>query len=192
MLKNPLLVMKRSLALLALTGALAGCMSVPPEIQGTSATPQMDLVRVMNAPSLYVGQESRFGGRVVGVRTEPDRTRLEISTLPLDDIGRPQLSSPSEGRIVAYVKGFLEPIDFKNQLVTVVGPISGTEQGKIGERDYRYVVVNTQGYKRWRVVQQAVLPPSPFYDPWWGPYHRGWGPGWDFDRTVRMETVVTE
>jgi hypothetical protein len=31
-------------------------------IKGTSPTPQQDLVRVMNAPQLYVGQEARFGG----------------------------------------------------------------------------------------------------------------------------------
>ncbi|MDU4665225.1 MAG: hypothetical protein E6Y37_21800, partial [Enterobacter hormaechei] len=34
--------------------ALSGCVTVPDAIKGTSPTPQQDLVRVMNAPELYV------------------------------------------------------------------------------------------------------------------------------------------
>ncbi|MDU1757081.1 MAG: Slp family lipoprotein, partial [Citrobacter sp.] len=40
---------------------LSGCVTVPEAIKGSSPTPQDDLVRVMNAPQLYVGQEARFG-----------------------------------------------------------------------------------------------------------------------------------
>ncbi|EKP25324.1 lipoprotein [Klebsiella michiganensis] len=40
---------------------------MPDAIKGTTPTPQQDLVRVMNAPQLYVGQEARFGGKVVSV-----------------------------------------------------------------------------------------------------------------------------
>ncbi|VEC53171.1 Starvation lipoprotein Slp paralog [Klebsiella aerogenes] len=47
----------------AVAVALSGCVSVPDAIKGTSPTPQQDLVRVMNAPQLYVGQEARFGVR---------------------------------------------------------------------------------------------------------------------------------
>lgn len=181
-----------ALLLLSLS-VLSGCVTVPDEIRGTSATPQMDLIRVMNAPNLYVGQESRFGGRIADIRNEANRTRLEIVTLPLDNAGRPRLDEPSEGRLVAYVNGFLEPVEFKNQLITVVGPITGSEQGKIGERPYTFVVVKVEGYKRWRVVQQMVLPPRA-YDPWWDRrYRHVWGPGWnDGYAPVQVETVVTE
>ncbi|WP_035341647.1 Slp family lipoprotein [Dickeya sp. DW 0440] len=172
---------------------VSGCVTVPEEIRGTSATPQMDLRRVMTDPKVFVGQESRFGGQVAEVRNEANRTRLEIVSLPLDDGGRPTLDSPSPGRFVAYVSGFLEPVELKNQLVTVVGPIAGAEQGKIGDRPYRYVVIDVRGYKRWRVVQQVMLPPRA-YDPVWDRrYHRTWGPGWDqWYAPARVESVVTE
>jgi starvation-inducible outer membrane lipoprotein len=39
-------------------------------------------VRVMNAPQLYVGQEARFGGKVVNVQNQQGKTRLEIATDP--------------------------------------------------------------------------------------------------------------
>ena len=48
---------------------LSGCVTIPDAIKGSSPTPQQDLVRVMNAPQLYVGQEARFGGKVVIFRT---------------------------------------------------------------------------------------------------------------------------
>lgn len=47
----------------AVAVALSGCVSVPDAIKGTSPTPQQDLVRVMNAPQLYVGQKRALAAR---------------------------------------------------------------------------------------------------------------------------------
>ncbi|EPT7054889.1 Slp family lipoprotein [Cronobacter sakazakii] len=183
--------------LLALSVLLvSGCVSVPDAIKGTSPTPQQDLVRVMNAPELYIGQEARFGGRVVNVDNEKGQTRLEIATLPLDSAARPLLGQPSRGRIFADVGGFLDPVDFRNQLVTVVGPITGTAEGKIGASPYKFMVMQVNGFKRWRVTQQVVMPPQPI-DPWmWGPrpgWGYGYGPwGWYNPGPAQVQTVVTE
>ncbi|CCJ88994.1 Slp/YeaY family lipoprotein [Cronobacter turicensis] len=175
---------------------LGGCVSVPDAIKGTSPTPQQDLVRVMNAPQLYIGQEARFGGRVVNVDNQQGKTRLEIATLPLDSAARPLLGQPSRGRIYADVNGFLDPVDFRNQLVTVVGPISGTVEGKIGSSPYKFMVMQVNGFKRWRVTQQVMMPPQPI-DPWmWGPrpgWGYGYGPwGWYNPGPAQVQTVVTE
>lgn len=77
--------------------ALSGCVTVPDAIKGSSPTPQQDLVRVMNAPELYVGQESRFGGKVIEVFNQQGKTRLEIATVPLDSGARPVLGRPRAG-----------------------------------------------------------------------------------------------
>ncbi|KML67396.1 Slp family lipoprotein [Pectobacterium peruviense] len=191
---------KARLCMVAATALLlSGCVTVPDAIKGTSPTPQDDLVRVMNAPQIYVGQESRFGGRVVSIRNDVNKTRLEIASMPLDSGAKPRLDMPSEGRFIAYVNRFLEPVDFKDQLVTVVGPITGTEQGAIGDKPYRYVVIDAQGYKRWNVVQRLMVPPGGYgYGPWgWrAGYGYGWGPGWGFDGgwhgPARIENIVTE
>ncbi len=47
----------------AVAVALSGCVSVPDAIKGTSPTPQQDLVRVMNAPQLYVGRKRALAVR---------------------------------------------------------------------------------------------------------------------------------
>ncbi len=140
-------------------------MTIPDAIKGSSPTPQQDLVRVMNAPQLYIGQEARFGGKVVAVQNQQGKTRLEIATVPLDSGARPVLGEASRGRIFADVNGFLDPVDFRGQLVTVVGPITGTVDGKIGNTPYKFMLMQATGYKRWHLVQQVVMPPQPI-DPW--------------------------
>ncbi|MGC6386955.1 Slp family lipoprotein [Ewingella sp. S1.OA.A_B6] len=178
---------------------LSGCVTVPDDIRGTTDTPQMNLQVVQGAPQVYVGQESRFGGKVVGITNEKNKTRLEIATMPLDDAARPILGAASLGRIHAYVNGFVDPVDFKGQLVTVVGPITGAEEGTIGQTSYQFVTVNVNSFKRWRLTQQVVMPPQPM-GPWgWGyggPFDRRWGrsygPGWYDAQPARVETIVTE
>ncbi len=120
---------------------LSGCVTIPDAIKGSSPTPQQDLVRVMNAPQLYIGQEARFGGKVVAVQNQQGKTRLEIATVPLDSGARPVLGEASRGRIFADVNGFLDPVDFRGQLVTVVGPITGTVDGKIGNTPYKFMLM---------------------------------------------------
>lgn len=174
---------------------LSGCVTVPDAIKGTSPTPQDDLMRVMNAPQLYVGQEARFGGKVVDIQNQQGKTRLEIATVPLDSGARPILGEPSRGRIYANVNGFLDPVDFRGQLVTVVGPITGSVAGKVGNTPYNFMTMDVTGYKRWRIAQQVVMPLQPI-DPWfyggrgWPYGYGGWG--WYNPGPAQVQTIVTE
>lgn len=185
--------------LLAYALLLSGCVTVPDTIKGSSALPQQDLVRVMNDPSLYVGQESRFGGKVVKVTNLNGKTRLEIATQPLDDSARPRLGAASVGRIYADINNFVDPTDVNNQYVTVLGNIKGTEKGTIGAASYNFVVVDVRGYQRWHLTQQINTPPQPI-DPWiwYGPsrHHPGyWGPNpyWGMNSgPAQVETILTE
>lgn len=45
--------------------------------------------------------------------------------------------------------------------MTVVGPIAGVVDGKVGSTPYKFMLMNATGYKRWNVVQQVVMPPQP-------------------------------
>ncbi|KEY57969.1 Slp family lipoprotein [Serratia sp. DD3] len=184
--KGVMLVISSSLLL------LSGCVTIPDAIKGNSPTPVERLIAVQNAPKQFTGAEARFGGTVVGVANEPGRTVLEIATVPLDAGARPVLGEPSQGRVLAAINGFLDPVDFKGQLVTVVGPITGVLEGKIGMTPYRFVTMNASGFKRWHVTQQIVMPPQPM-DPW-GWHHRPWGPGngWYSPGPAQVQTVVIE
>ncbi|NDK99140.1 Slp family lipoprotein [Photorhabdus bodei] len=185
---------RTSINALILLGAvmLTGCITVPDSIKGTSPTPVQDLLSVKSTPELFIGQEGRFGGKVLGVVNENHRTRLEISSLPLASDASPELDEPSLGRIYVYVNDFLDPDDFKGNYVTVVGPIVGLKKGKIGCADYAYVVINAMGYQRWKVVQRVLMPYGP--GPWnyYGyPYYSGWGWNWYYPDPTPVETILT-
>lgn len=171
---------------------LSGCVTIPDAIKGTTSTPVEKLLVVQNAPKQFTRAEARFGGTVVGVANESGRTVLEIAAMPLDTGARPLLGEPSQGRVLAAIDGFLDPVDFKGQLVTVVGPITGVQEGKIGMTPYRFVTMNVIGFKRWHVTQQIVIPPQPMAP--WGWHHRPWGPdyGWYSLGPAQVQTVVTE
>lgn len=181
---------------------LSGCVTVPNSVMGTSAMPQQDLLRVMNAPELYKGQEARFGGKVMAVSNKDGITRIEIAAMPLDDSARPILGSSSMGRIYADINGFVDPVNLKNQMVTVVGPIVGVEKGKIGDASYSFVVVKVYGYQRWREVEQVVSAPQPinpwiWYGPGGGRRHGGYymgPPPWGYYQAppAQVQTFLTE
>ncbi|BBI91329.1 putative predicted lipoprotein [Serratia symbiotica str. Tucson] len=181
----------KSLVLLTIAcGALvlAGCVTVPDAIKGSTATPVMQLSSVQHAPNLFTGAEARFGGKVMNITNEQGQTVLEIATVPLDSSARPILGEPSSGRLLATVQGFLEPADFKSQIVTVVGPITGLKDGKIGMTSYRFVTMNATGYKRWHLVQQVIIPPVPI-----GPWRNwGYGYGWYNPDPAQVQIIVTE
>ncbi|VFS73355.1 Outer membrane protein slp precursor [Kluyvera cryocrescens] len=170
---------------------------MPDAIQGSSPTPQQDLVRVMSAPQLYVGQESRFGGTVVGIENQQGHTRLEIATVPLDSGARPTLGEASRGRIYADVNGFLDPVDYRGQLVTVVARSLGRWKAKSGPPNTPSLHVQATGYKALaycaaggdattaddRSVGGLVLVP-------WNYGYGGWG--WYNTGPAEVRNVVTE
>ncbi len=50
---------------------------------------QKSFVAVHNQPGLYVGQQARFGGKVINVINGKTDTLLEIAVLPLDSYAKP-------------------------------------------------------------------------------------------------------
>ncbi|WP_340610237.1 Slp family lipoprotein [Xenorhabdus bharatensis] len=171
---------------------LIGCASVPDSIKGATKHPEENLISVKNKPGLYIGHEGRFGGKVLSVLNEKGRTRLEISTMPLASNAAPLIGAPSLGRLYAYVNSFLEPTDFKNHYVTVVGLITGIEKGKVGDSPYNYVVMNVNGFKRWHEIKRISLPSS--VGNMWGyygdPYFNEWTERPEI-RSAPVETILT-
>lgn len=51
---------------------LSGCVTVPDAIKGSSPTPQQDLVRVMSAPQLYVGQRHALVAKWLRYKTSKE------------------------------------------------------------------------------------------------------------------------
>ncbi|OAN18476.1 starvation-inducible protein [Photobacterium jeanii] len=137
---------------------MVGCASLPETLKTQTESPITDLAVIIDDPDGAQGEEVRLGGIIAAVKNEKTRTRLEIASLPLTSDGRPRIDAKPIGRFVAYVPGFLEPLEYApDRLVTVAGRLTGKEDGQVGEFDYVFPVVDVAGHQIWRVKQEIRI-----------------------------------
>ncbi|MGU0161874.1 Slp family lipoprotein [Escherichia coli] len=109
---------------------LSGCVTVPDAIKGAvHAATRFSSGDECAAAVRWSG--ARFGGKVVAVQNQQGKTRLELPPY------RWKRSQTDAGRTfsrshLCRCKWLPHPVDFRGQLVTVVGPITGAVDGKIG------------------------------------------------------------
>ncbi|MEJ8568383.1 Slp family lipoprotein [Elongatibacter sediminis] len=155
--------------------ALAACSTVPPRLQGEYA----DISPARVEPSAF-GQSVRWGGVIVGVRNEADRTCFEILSRDLGTGLRPRLEDRTAGRFMACKPGFYDPEVFaKGREVTLTGRIETIEEHKIEAFDYRYPVLEVDELVLWEERREVIVHHDYPYDPFWFPYYRG-GPYWGY------------
>jgi outer membrane lipoprotein len=145
---------------------VAACASAPTPLQGTfiAITPRDATDRDST------GATVRWGGRVVQVEPQDNRTCFEMLSTGLDVSGRPYWATDDVGgRFIACRQGFYDPALFeKNREVTFTGHIDGYETRKIGGYDYRFPRVAADVVYLWpaREYVDVVSYPAPW--PWWG------------------------
>lgn len=94
--------------------------------------------------------EVHWGGRIVAVTNQRDRTLVEVLALPLNAEGRPQTDARPEGRFIVERAGFLEPREYAaDRLLEVRGALSGFIHGKVGEAPYRFPMVRGEQLVLW-------------------------------------------
>lgn len=160
--------------ILALAAAIAGCASTPEQLRG-DFPPLMPA----DADAGDIGTDIRWGGRLLSVMPEQDRTCLEILSLGLDSTSRPIENGATGRRFLACQDGFLDPATFpEGRLVTVVGALSAFEQRPVGEYNYRFARLQVESIYLWaQRDQQLYRDPYPFYhDPFWrhDPFFNPW------------------
>lgn len=121
-----------------------------------------------------IGAHIRWGGRLLQVLPERERTCFEILSLPLDGEARPKTIADPGRRFLACREGFADPAAFPDDRpVTVTGRLTGFVTREIGDYDYLYPVVRIESLFVWPERPEYHPYPSPM--PWWHhPYH-AWG-----------------
>lgn len=157
----------RRLASLSLLAALlAACASAPAPLQGnfSAITPRDATDRDST------GAMVRWGGRIVQVEPQENRTCFEMLSTGLDASGRPYWQTDNVGgRFIACRTGFYDPALFeKNREVTFIGRISGYDLRKVGGYDYRFPHVNADVVYLWPVRREVDVITRPAPWPWWG------------------------
>ncbi len=169
------------LMMLILSG---GCATspIPAELNHQPVRP-IQLTAVQQYPTAFIGQAVRWGGQILRITNHPHQSEIELLAYPLDQLGYPQINRAGLGRFIANISGFIDPNLYDaERLFTVVGTISATQMGKIGDYDYRYPVINVAKHHLWPVIKPVILAtPDPYnhyhyrYSPWHDPYPFGFG-----------------
>jgi len=133
-------------AALFLSGCATTAHQLPAPAGGTVGVQQVRVDAQAN-----VNKSVRWGGMIVDVENTNGESRVEIVAQPLLRDGQPDFRQASEGRFIAVFDQFLEPNDYKtSSQITVLGVITGTETGEIGQADYEYPVVGVTDHQLWR------------------------------------------
>lgn len=165
---------KIGLIFTALSLVLSGCVSAP---QGLEPK-QFDVLNLNKLqPQDYDCRcvKVRLGGKVISATALKNQTKVEVLNQTVAYFSaKPIIDSHSNGRFIAYLNGFVDPENLKDQYITIAGVLSGKEQGKIDQADYRYPVVQAHQYRLWKLVQEYYYDPDDMYD--YGPFYPyGWG-----------------
>ena len=157
---------------------LSACSSHIPETVKKPPDNNPAFLLVQTDIEKYRSEKVRWGGRIVDIKNQKNGSELSIVTFPLTDQGKPIINTNSSGRFIAISGQFLEPTVYtKDQQITVVGSVLGTETRNIGEFPYKYILIQMEHHYLWPVENISHYDDYPpdfwWYDPWYPgyPYH---------------------
>jgi outer membrane lipoprotein len=106
--------------------------------------------QVAQTPEHYSGNEVVWGGRIVHVSNFQDHSEIELLAYPLDSSQRPRANDSGNGRFIAVLRGYVEPLDYPaGALMTVDGKLNGTRAGQVGQADYLFPLVDVTQSHVW-------------------------------------------
>ena len=174
------------IVLVALTSA---CSVVPETLVVNDEANLADFERTQQNPLLNKGKQARWGGIIASTKVLKNTTEVEVVNFPLSSSAKPRQSKMSTGRFKLIYVGLLDPVIFKQgRSITAVGQVSDSLQGKIGEQDYQYPVINASYVHMWRDIQQVdvrVMHTNPY---WYYPHYRHYYPRYYYPVRVQSST----
>lgn len=158
--------MRKSFAGFLLISALtSSCATQSPPLLNEPPPGNPALEQVTTDTAAYAGRKVLWGGSIERLENHAQETWIEIVERPLDSSGRPRQSDHSGGRFIAKVAGFLDPVIYtRGRDISVTGSVDGDNSRKIGEFDYRYILVKVETEHLWPPL---VAAPPRYYDPFW-------------------------
>lgn len=145
---------------------MAGCASIPEKLQVDDNAPLINFADVRAQPNVNTGLTARWGGVIAKVEVQKQRTMVEVVNFKLSGRAKPIQADETQGRFRFYQQGLLDPVIYKEgKSITVVGTVVNSEQGKIGEQDYLYPVLNAEKIQLWKNRQRVdvKLTQQPFF-----------------------------
>ena len=128
----------------------------------------------MAQPNNPQGWMVKWSGVIAQTRNLPTGTEVEVVYLPLGYNGVPQQAEQSPGRFIAVFPQLPDPVLYaKGRSITVSGTTAPSKEGKIGDMNYRFAVINATQHKLWPVVKEVeVRYEDPLFDDGFYFHHR--------------------
>ncbi|WP_100751992.1 Slp family lipoprotein [Vibrio salilacus] len=116
----------------------------------------------------------RLGGVIAKVTNLEQKTRIEVVNLPISSAAKPDINQEPQGRFVAYVEGFSDPVTLsEGRLISLIGESKGREKDLVGEYQYDFPVMKVNGLHLWRVEERVIVHEiNSYLDPCFGLYCR--------------------
>ncbi|MGP1666419.1 MAG: Slp family lipoprotein [Rhodanobacter sp.] len=112
--------------------------------------------QVSQSPERFSGNEVIWGGRIVQVKNFAEHSEIELLAYPLDSSQRPKANDNGNGRFIATLPGYTEPLDYPaGALMTISGKLNGSRAGKVGEADYVFPLVSAVQSHVWTVEEMG-------------------------------------
>lgn len=167
-----------------ITFLMAGCASIPEKLQVSDNAPLINFADVRAQPNVNTGLTARWGGVIAKVEIQKQRTMIEVVNFKLNGRAKPIQANETQGRFRFYQQGLLEPVIYKvGKSITVLGTVANSEQGKIGEQEYLYPVLNADKIQLWKKTQRVDvnLMQQPF---WYTPSYWNYYPSYPYHSVV--------
>ena len=161
---------------------LTGCAHVIPKEILSDVDRDLSFGELRKTPKAQKGKVVLLGGVIVKTVNKKDGTLFEIYQTEMDHEGRPVRLDVSQGRFLAYHKGFLDSeIYRKGRMVTIVGIVEGERVKRLGEVNYIYPYLVIKVIHLWKKEQPYMYQPYPwdYWGPWYGdPWYPRYWPYW--------------
>lgn len=140
--------MKRVLFFLAIL--LSGCSNLSPAIQMLPAgNLQLNQVKV-NGVERFMGEQIRWGGRIISVNNENGFSTLEIKHYPLMRNGFPLSNLPSQGKFIVQSHQAFDPdMYLEGLLITFSGSIHSEVMREVKRKDEYLPIIDIVDMKLW-------------------------------------------
>lgn len=91
-----------------------------------------------------------WGGAILSTTNLEHSTRIEVQAYPLDAYNAPRIRRDPLGRFILEYPGYLEPAIYtEGRLITLVGAVTRTLDGKVDDAAYTYPVVVAEQIYLW-------------------------------------------
>lgn len=128
---------------------LAACASAPKfDLAGVDR--ELTPARAATNIETVRNQRALWGGVIVASRNLKNATELEVLGYPLSRDGKPKPNEAPQHRFLVTQPGYLETADYAaGRLLSALGTVTGTQDGKVGEARYVYPVLSASQLHLW-------------------------------------------